>query len=346
MGSRGIPLWAWVASIVLMAVGGLAGTGASAETRSAGQGLDGPSHSSSVVARVAGTEITRQELEQMVAQEIRSRFYHGRPPAAQTDALQQEVLEALIERKLLLEAARQRHLRPDEEAVQARLDAIEKRYADKPQWAARRDVILDSLRQRLREDNVLRQLRDRVQAVAPPTESQLQAYYRAHPEKFTEPARSRVSLILLRVDPSAPKSAWDAAMHKAQELRRALEDGAAFDALARRYSDDRTAAQGGDMGYLHEGMLGSKAAEVIGSLSVGEVSQPVRLLEGVALFRLEERTPARLRSFGDVRQRVGELWLREQAQKAWKSFVQGLRAKAVVEIYESPVTDRKDRKGI
>ena len=44
------------------------------------------------------------------------------------------------------------------------------------------------------------------------TDDQIQAYYDANPDKFTEPRRQRVSVILLKVDPSSGSEAWQAAM--------------------------------------------------------------------------------------------------------------------------------------
>ena len=80
----------------------------------------------------------------------------------------------------------------------------------------------------------------------------LREYYDANQDLFTEPARNRVSLILVGVEPSASAATWKAAREEAARVRQRLDEGTAFDELARMHSSDITAAAGGDMGFLHQ----------------------------------------------------------------------------------------------
>lgn len=86
------------------------------------------------------------------------------------------------------------------------------------------------------------------------------------------------------------------------------------------------------MGYVHRGMLPTPAQEAIDSLQPGALTDAVTLLEGVAVFRLEDRKTSQLRRFDDVRQRAADLWRREQGEKNWKEFIAGLRKAAVIKI--------------
>jgi parvulin-like peptidyl-prolyl isomerase len=142
-------------------------------------------------------------------------------------------------------------------------------------------------------------------------------------------------VILLKVDPAAPKAAWDKARTEAAALRKRIAGGEDFAALARRYSGDATAADGGDMGYLHRGMLPDGVDKVADKLKPGEVSEPVMLLEGVALIRLNERKAAQQRSFAEVRERAGDLWQRDEGDRRWKALIADLRKATPVRINES-----------
>jgi len=86
------------------------------------------------------------------------------------------------------------------------------------------------------------------------------------------------------------------------------------------------------MGYLHQGMLSAGAETTIDALSIGQVSEPVQVLEGIALFKLTERQPARQRAFDDVRERAAELWRREQGERNWQTLVAELRSGSRVSI--------------
>ena len=113
-----------------------------------------------------------------------------------------------------------------------------------------------------------------------------------------------------------------------------LRGGADFAELARLRSGDGSAAKGGDMGYLHRGMLGDQAQQVVDALAVGEVGEPVTLLEGVAIFRLEDRPALQLLAFEEVRERVRGLWLREHSEQAWQALLTRLRADTVITVSE------------
>jgi peptidyl-prolyl cis-trans isomerase C len=190
-----------------------------------------------------------------------------------------------------------------------------------------------------------------VRNVPPPSVKQLRKYYAAHPEKFTPPPQQRVSTILLRMDPGAPNTDWQKANEEAQDLVKRLRAGEDFAELARQYSGDSTAEEGGDMGYLHEGMLPGLPAATVSKLQPGETSDPVNLMEGVAIFRLTERKQPGISSFEASRQRVRELWLTEQSEIAWNSLIARLKKNTPVQVDESrflplPVVTEKPAESI
>ena len=170
--------------------------------------------------------------------------------------------------------------------------------------------------------------------VPAPSEKQLRDYYAAHQDKFTAPEQQRVSLILLKVDPSSPNEVWQAAQDAGKDLTKRLSAGADFAELARDYSDDSSAEAGGDMGYLHTGMLAEAAQETVNKLKPGETSDPITLMEGVTILRLTDRVPPKLNSFDEAKERVRSLWLAEQSELAWNSLIAKLKKNTPIRINE------------
>lgn len=187
------------------------------------------------------------------------------------------------------------------------------------------------LRGRLEEENKIARLEAQVKQgagqVAVPGAAEVRKYYQDHPEQFTTPERLRVSLILLKVAPSASAQMWQAAEQEAIQLVAKLRNGADFAALARLHSADTSAAKGGDLGYIHHGMLAAEAQQVVDKMaSPGEISAPVMLLQGVAVLRLDERVAPVLNAMDVAEPRVRELLVRERADAAWRELLEGLRA--------------------
>lgn len=288
-----------------------------------------------VFARVGSTVITQQAYDQAYATAARSKFYHGKPPEAEVAKLQREVGDTLVNDVLLQHEAKRRKLQPDRAAIKKQLDDYEARYKSNARWQASRDTLLPPLRKKLEDQSLIDQLKASVRNVPEPKQSEVEAYYAKNKDKFTEPEQVKVSLILLRVDPSSPQAKWDGAMAEGQAISRRLKAGAPFAELAKLHSNEESAKKGGDMGYLHRGMLPDPAQQAVDKLKPGEISGAVAMLEGVAVFRLDDRKPAKLNPLSAVRERAGDLLQRDQADQAWTDFVARLRRETPVRIDES-----------
>ena len=284
------------------------------------------------LAVVSGTVISSAEYETAANEAARQKFFHGKPPEGAVDALLREVADNLINRVLLLDEIKRRGVKANTEAVAEQIAQYEKRYASSPRWQQERDKILPGLRARLEQDSALAALEATVRKIPAPREEQVRAYYKANPDKFTEPAKMRVSLILLKVDPSSTTDVWKAAEAEAAALEKRLRQGADFAELAKLHSADESAAKGGDLGYLHRGMLPDGIQEKIDAMKPGELATPTRILEGYAVFRYEALQEPRHHDFDAVRQRASDLLARDQSEQAWKDFIAGLRTKAKIQI--------------
>ena len=286
-----------------------------------------------VLARVDDIVITRQEFEREVYTAARQTYYHGRPPSGEEFIeFRKSVAENMIDRRLLLREAKRRKLEPDQSLIDAKIASYEERYGETERWQSEGAKMVAALQVRFEEDSLIDALEADTRAVDSPNEEALQQYYVENPQLFTEPARNRVSIILLGVPPSASPDMWREAREDAAGIRQRLDDGASFEELARIHSSDRTASAGGDMGFLHEGTLSAAAEKAIAELAIGETSEPVQVLEGMAIFRLMEQEPSRLRSFDDVKDRAEELWRRDKGEQNWKMLVARLRTESQVRV--------------
>ncbi|MBI5753443.1 MAG: peptidylprolyl isomerase [Hydrogenophilales bacterium] len=290
---------------------------------------------SAVFAKVGDTTILQQDYDVALAAATRKKFYHGKAPEGGVAALQREVGEALVANALLLREAKRRGLKPDDAAIRQTIQQYEQRYRDSKQWQQTRAQLAPALTKRLQEESLLSKLENLVHNVPPPDVKQIREYYAAHPDKFTEPEQVRLSVILLKVDPSSATTVWEKAHEEAQQLVMQLRGGADFAALARVKSGEASAEKGGDLGYLHRGMLPEAAQKTVDKLKPGDTADPVRLLEGVAIFRLNERKSPKLNDFEAVKERGRDLWLREQGEIAWNALIARLKKETPVRVDES-----------
>ena len=290
-----------------------------------------------VVATVGKRNISLQEYAMALRSEARLRFYHAKPPEDVLAAFRREVVDQLVVRALVVQEAGRRGIRADRVGVDREMAKYRARAKS---GGAEHDnkTFVAALKSELEQKQLALRLRQQVNAGVNPGEALVREYYRAHPEKFTEPERVRLSVILLRVEPSAPQASWDGAQAEAVQIHRRLKSGADFAELARLHSTDKSASTGGDMGYLHKGMLGAAVEPSVTKLSPGEVTEPLTVLEGVALFKLHERQQARLAEFGQARARARELLVTEEQERAWKALIDRLRTTTTIRIQEKYLT--------
>jgi len=288
------------------------------------------------IAIVNGDSIPIDAYVAALRRGLQKRFYHGKVPEEEGKKFRKEVADELIERELLVQEAKRRQLQPDTAAVEASVKAFDAKYQDNPKWQKARDIVLPQVRDKLTGDSLVQVLEASVQKVEAPAESDLRRYYEENKDLFTTPERIRVSLILLRVDPSSSSEVWKQASDEAASIVERINSGADFAELARIHSSDKSAQNGGDMGFVHAGMMGENAQKVLDILEPGEVSAPVVLLEGVSIFRLDERELPSLNSFESVKERAEQLYRRDKGEEKWKELLAGLHKTATIVVNDAP----------
>jgi hypothetical protein len=318
-----------------MALAGLPSLGLGAAEPSTAH-ADGHSR---IFAVVNGREVPSQEYENAFASLVRQKFYHGQVPEKEIAAAREEVRTRLVQRIVLLEEAARRGIVPDQRQVGETLAAYDTRYATSAAWRESREKLLPGLKQQLEEQSLVTQLESLVKKVDEPGDADVKAFFEARPELFTEPEKVRLSIIMLMVDPSSPATAWDATREEAKAIHKRLLGGADFSETARMHSG-AYAESGGDMGYLHRGMLPEALQDRVDKYVLGQINEPVDTLEGVAILRVDDRIAPQKREFADVAQRARELLLRDRQDQAWKALVQGLVAAADVKFFQGPAIDQ------
>lgn len=157
---------------------------------------------------------------------------------------------------------------------------------------------------RVARDRVLADARiAQVEAAARPDAASVERLarieYTANPDRFKAEERIRARHILIA------RSAERARDTAAEVLAEARAQGADFAALAGKYSNDPgSAARGGDLGWFARGRMVKPFEEAAFALEPGSISDVVETEFGFHIIRLEERKPAGMQSFEEVRDEV------------------------------------------
>jgi len=292
-----------------------------------------------IFAQIDDLIISATEFQQIFNAAVRHKFYHGKVPEEEIIKFRQQVAEDIVTQTLVYNQALNQGIKPDIKKINAGIDAYNLKYGSSPGWQAQREKVEPLLVERLQRQDLIEKMEAKVRQLPMPDEHQVEAFYQKHPDKFTEPERIWVSVILLKVPPAASSSLWQQATETAEHLKQRVEAGEDFAVLAREYSGHSSAGLGGDLGYLHQGVLETDAQESVAGLTANQLSIPTRVLEGVALFKVNGVQSEKLKAFAEVKTRASELLYREMQDEAWESYVDQLKSMATIYVNEKIVTN-------
>jgi peptidyl-prolyl cis-trans isomerase SurA len=144
---------------------------------------------------------------------------------------------------------------------------------------------------------------------------------------------TRASHILLRPTPQEPEAA---ALSKLKEFKKRIAAGSVtFASLAREYSQDGSAAAGGDLGWANPGMFVPEFEDAMNRLAEDEISDPVVSRFGVHLIKVMERRRVPL-SPKEVRESVRNHLKGVRYDETFVSWARDVRSRAFVELRDAP----------
>lgn len=290
------------------------------------------------VARVNGVAVTSDRLAAALSALIPQESFHRNVDAHRMAELRTRALSSVVDDELAYQDGLRRGWRAAPADVRKAWDQTVARYGGPASFTSalrqsglsRASVEQEITRQLLVERNY----NESVMKGCRVTPAEAQHFFGEHPERFVEPEQLHVLAITVGVNPSSPPSAWPEAKARAAQARAALDEGTAFDVVARTYSTDPSREKGGDMGFVHRGSLASPFEEVVERLSTGGTSAVVESLYGYHILRVPEVRPAQARSFEQVSATLATDLSATRCAERKVAWLSELRAAARVQLLE------------
>ncbi len=162
-----------------------------------------------------------------------------------------------------------------------------------------------------------------------PTDNELRAYYKRNKNNYKVSKEVRGKEIIVESESLA------------YFIRDSLQkDIASFDTLAKLYSTAPTKGNGGEMGIIIPGTKPQNVEELLFTIKLNTVSEPIKVEDKFGLYMVYDRKPERLRTFDEVKSQVEAAVRAEKTQKIEAEFLKTLKAKASIKIFkDSIITD-------
>jgi len=227
---------------------------------------------------------------------------------AQRDALIRQIVSRAVDDLLLVEAARSSGITAGESdvasAVDRQIQQVQQQFGSQAEFARAlaasgrsvEEYRASLVRQFVDRALVQRYIAQRSERMRRPvvTQQQMEEFFRSQASRLgTRPATISFQQVIVRPQPS------DSARARARRLADSVlaevrAPGSDFAVLARRYSQDGSAQQGGDLGWFREGQMVRPFEAMAFAMRPGDVSPVVETEFGYHIIKLEKiRGPER-----------------------------------------------------
>jgi peptidyl-prolyl cis-trans isomerase SurA len=274
-------------TLPLIALGLLA-----APPSSVAQRLDG-------IAAVVNDEVVLQSdvEEQLYLFLMRSQ---SQPDSAAIDTLRREILDQLIDEKLIVSEAERQGLTVSQQEVDAQVD---KALSDAKQRLGSEAAFKEQLQRENLSEAQLRTKYERevrrqmmaqrlVQRQVPQEKvsaAEAEAFFKSHPDKFPKvPSELRLAVIQIPVEPDSATSRT--ARQRALAAKKRIDGGEKFAKVAQEVSEDPGSARaGGDLGFFGRQQMDPAFEQACFTLPPGKVSDPIETPFGWHIIEVIER---------------------------------------------------------
>ncbi|MFA4993086.1 MAG: peptidyl-prolyl cis-trans isomerase [Candidatus Omnitrophota bacterium] len=251
-----------------------------------------------------------------------SRELSGKALEEKVNSARQDLLERLIEDKIMLQQAKNEKINIEPARIKAKINEIKKRYAlesDFERELAKQGLVQADLENKIREQmltfNIIEQ-KVRSKIMIRPDE--ITDFYNENKRKFIKPEERFLTVIVLQ-DEGAAKS-----------LSYYLRIGDKLEDLATRYTftvDKLSASQGQD--------LRSEIEEVVFKLGMGEVSESVKIDGQYYIFKLEDIAGSKQLSLAEAQDKIQAFLFEKKMQEGLAKWLDELKKQSYIKILDN-----------
>ena len=294
-----------------------------------------------IIARVNNEIITLSEY-QKAAQSLVQEIQQDCPNCSQ-DRIQEELktrqknlLRDMIDRQLLVERAKDMSLSVDTDLIKrlddvrkenklASLEELEKAVeAQGIGWEDYKSQIRNSM---LTQEVIRREVGGRMEIGS----DEVKKYYEAHKDDFVRKEGVSLAEIFLSTDGKSPQEIA-AVRTKAEDLQKRVAQGEDFTAIAKRYSEGSTAADGGGLGDFERGQLAKPLEDAVFGIEKGQVTGVIQTKTGFEILKLLEHYQAGLQPLDKVEGEISNEIYRQRMEPAMRDYLAQLREESYVTV--------------
>jgi parvulin-like peptidyl-prolyl isomerase len=255
----------------------------------------------SIVATVNGTQISSDEVNQVLMEGTQGRF--NTLPKEKQDELRKRIIEGMISQELVYDDAKKSGVLTSQEYKDELIEVmkrVEKQLASKV-WE--------------------KQQFDKIEV----SDAEIKKYYDSHANEFVEKEKVHARHILVKTEAEAKSIISDLKGKKGDALK------TAFIEAAKKFSTGPSAPKGGDLGSFPSGQMVPEFNDKVFAMKVGTITtEPVKTQFGYHIIYLEEKTSGKKLGFDDVKSFIDQKLKMDKFKEAMETKMKALIGSAKI----------------
>ncbi|MDC0381103.1 peptidylprolyl isomerase [Nitrospinae bacterium] len=302
-----------------------------------------------VVAQVNGVDIQSKYIEFRMNQILKN---VKRPlTIREKTSVVKDLIEKEIVRELVNQQGKKNNLEVGSGLIEKEMTALRKPYDSDEEFEkalGARNITIDDLKKSITVDiNARKLLNQEIKGKITISDADVKKYYEENKHKFHRPESYRARHILAAIFPpdmlrSTPvtelqnkkEELTQKAEEKIDKIIKELKEGANFEELAKRISDDEASREnGGDLDVIYKGIFDPTFDEAVSKLNPGEISGKVETQFGFHVIKLTEKRPPEQAPFKELEEAIQRHLFMEEAKVLVASYVEDLKKEAKIKTF-------------
>ena len=247
------------------------------------------------------------------------------------------VLEKLIDQKILYQAAKKENIQIDEAAYQQQVAQLNAGLKKDPALQAeieKTKYSMEEIQNQIRENLMVNQfINEKFFNPVVVSDEAVKAYYENNKTQFVYPEKISARHILIK--PALPdnKDSKAEALKKIESIQDKLKAGEDFETLARAHSQCPSKEKGGDLGFFSRGQMVPPFEEAAFALNINEISDIVETQFGYHLIQLTGKVPETTIEFNEIKDRLKPSLKKQKAMENLEAFLNDAKKNGTIELF-------------
>jgi peptidyl-prolyl cis-trans isomerase C len=291
-----------------------------------------------VIVRVNGEDITRGEINQVMAMAMQQMAGRVQPQQMQQVQAQmyEQIKNDLITKKLIDAAVAAADVEISVEEVTTAIEEIKGRIPEGQTLEAAlaaQGTTLEELTQNIKNDMATRKfLETKTEGISDATEAEAKEFYDTNPDRFAKPESVTASHILIKFDEAETDEGKAAKKAELEKIRAdIIAETITFADSASTNSHCPSKAQGGSLGTFGKGQMVPEFEVAAFTQEIDEVGDIIETQFGYHIIQVSERTEEGVVDYEEAKEQIIGFLSGQKKQQAVADYIKSLRDSATIE---------------